>query len=375
MNIYDISKVAGVSIASVSRVINGAENVSEKTRKKVLDVIDQYGYTPNAYARGLGRGSMKTIGIMCSDPTDMYLASAINFLETELRSQGYNSILCCTGFELENKKASFELLKSRQVDAFILVGSQFIEPNPEDNAYIIEGAREHPVMILNGYLEGENIYCTVCDEQGGMRNALHQLYDTGARKFVYVYSSVSYSGTQKLAGLHQGIAELGLPQDALRTVHGHRRFDEMAQLLKEAFPDCALTTDMIVGFPGETEEEFQQSLEFLPRCGFAHMHIFPYSRREGTPAAAMPDQVPKQVKAERAAGAAAAAEELRLRYNTAMLGTVAEVLFEQTEDGLFTGHAPNGVKVYAKGEALHNELRRVLLRELRKDGVFGVLLP
>ena len=67
MNIYDISKVAGVSIASVSRVINGAENVSEKTRKKVLDVIDQYGYTPNAYARGLGRGSMKTIGIMCSD--------------------------------------------------------------------------------------------------------------------------------------------------------------------------------------------------------------------------------------------------------------------------------------------------------------------
>ena len=105
------------------------------------------------------------------------------------------------------------------------------------------------------------------------------------------------------------------------------------------------------------------------------MHIFPYSRREGTPAAAMPDQVPKQVKAERAARAAAAAEELRLRYNTAMLGTVAEVLFEQTEDGLFTGHAPNGVKVYAEGEALHNELRRVLLRELRKDGVFGVLLP
>ena len=161
----------------------------------------------------------------------------------------------------------------------------------------------------------------------------------------------------------------------MRRKYDTARYLQSAQLLKEAFPDCALTTDMIVGFPGETEEEFQQSLEFLPRCGFAHMHIFPYSRREGTPAAAMPDQVPKQVKAERAAGAAAAAEELRLRYNTAMLGTVAEVLFEQTEDGLFTGHAPNGVKVYAEGEALRNELRRVLLRELRKDGVFGVLLP
>ena len=161
----------------------------------------------------------------------------------------------------------------------------------------------------------------------------------------------------------------------MRRKYDTARYLQSVRLLKGAFPGCALTTDMIVGFPGETEEEFQQSLEFLPRCGFAHMHIFPYSRREGTPAAAMPDQVPKQVKAERAAGAAAAAEELRLRYNTAMLGTVAEVLFEQTEDGLFTGHAPNGVKVYAKGEALHNELRRVLLRELRKDGVFGVLLP
>ena len=100
MTIYDISKKAGVSIATVSRVLNGSSNVSEKTKQKVLNVIEQCGYTPNAFARGLGLNTMKTIGIMCSDPTDMYLASAINFLETELRSQGYNSILCCTGFEL-----------------------------------------------------------------------------------------------------------------------------------------------------------------------------------------------------------------------------------------------------------------------------------
>ncbi|HBP24946.1 MAG TPA: LacI family transcriptional regulator [Oribacterium sp.] len=238
MNIYDISKVAGVSIASVSRVINGAENVSEKTRRKVLDVIDQYGYTPNAYARGLGRGSMKTIGLMCSDPTDIYLASAINYLETELRSQGYNSILCCTGDRLDNKKASFELLKSRQVDAFILVGSQFVEPKPEDNAYILEGAHDHPVMILNGYLPGDNIYCTLCNEKGGMKDALQHLYDTGARQFMYVYSSVSFSGTQKLAGIRESIRELGLPDEALRTVQGHRRYDEIATLLKEAYDEA-----------------------------------------------------------------------------------------------------------------------------------------
>ena len=186
MNIYDISKAAGVSIASVSRVINGAENVSEKTRQKVLAIIDQYGYTPNAYARGLGRGSMKTIGIMCSDASDIYLANAIYFLETELRQNGYNSILCCSGYDLENKKASFELLKSRQVDAVIMAGSKYVEMNDEDNAYVIEGARDFPVMLLNGDLDAPNIYSTCCDDRGGMKNAVIKLHESGARNILYV---------------------------------------------------------------------------------------------------------------------------------------------------------------------------------------------
>lgn len=235
MNIYDISKVAGVSIASVSRVINGAENVSEKTRKKVLDVIDQYGYTPNAYARGLGRGSMKTIGIMCSDSTDIYLASAINYLETELRSHGYNSILCCTGYDLENKKASFELLKSRQVDAFILAGSKYVESDPEDNAYILEGSQEHPVMVLNGYLAGDHIYCTLCDDKGGMKDAIRQLHKSGAHKYVYVYSSLSYSGRQKIEGIREGARELGIPESDVRILQGVKTFDSIAALLKEEY--------------------------------------------------------------------------------------------------------------------------------------------
>ena len=74
MTIYDISEKAGVSIATVSRVLNGSNNVSEKTKKKVLDVINQYEYTPNAFARGLGLNTMKTIGIMCADSSDPYLA-------------------------------------------------------------------------------------------------------------------------------------------------------------------------------------------------------------------------------------------------------------------------------------------------------------
>ena len=81
MTIYDISKKAGVSIATVSRVLNGSENVRPSTRKKVMDVIDKYDYTPNAFARGMGLHSLKTIGILCADSSDLFLAKAVYFLE------------------------------------------------------------------------------------------------------------------------------------------------------------------------------------------------------------------------------------------------------------------------------------------------------
>ena len=77
MNIYDVSRKAGVSIATVSRVLNGSPNVSERTRTLVLEIMEQLGYTPNVFARGLGLGSIQTIGIMCSDSSDPYLSHAI----------------------------------------------------------------------------------------------------------------------------------------------------------------------------------------------------------------------------------------------------------------------------------------------------------
>ena len=96
MNIYDISKQAGVSIATVSRVLNGSDKVSPSTREKVLQVIEQNSYTPNAFARSLGLNSMHTVGILCADSSDVYLASAIYYLERELRQNSYASMLCCT---------------------------------------------------------------------------------------------------------------------------------------------------------------------------------------------------------------------------------------------------------------------------------------
>ena len=101
MNIYDIASKAGVSIATVSRVLNGKGNVSEKTKEHVLKIIEEMGYTPNIFARGLGLNSIKMVGILCSDVSDIYYATAVSTLEKELRRGGYDSLLCCTGDNIE----------------------------------------------------------------------------------------------------------------------------------------------------------------------------------------------------------------------------------------------------------------------------------
>ena len=211
MNIYDVSQHAGVSIATVSRVLNGNPNVSEKTREKVLKVMDELGYTPNVFARGLGLDTMHTVGIMCSDSSDPYLANAIYYLERSLRANGYDSILCCTGYDLEVKQKYFSLLRSKRVDAIILAGSKFVEMRAKDNAYILEAAADLPVMLVNGYLEGDNIFSTICDDKSAVEQAVSLLIESGHRDILYLYSSYSYSGVNKLEGYKKALRTHGIP--------------------------------------------------------------------------------------------------------------------------------------------------------------------
>ena len=161
----------------------------------------------------------------------------------------------------------------------------------------------------------------------------------------------------------------------MRRKYDTARYYESVCLLRTWFPGCAVTTDMIVAFPGETEDEFARSLAFIRKCGFAEMHIFPYSRRPGTPADKMPGQHGNAVKEERSRAAIAVAEEMSRAYREALVGSVQSVLFEDMEDGLLTGHASNYVKVYVPGEGLHNQVRRVRITGLYKDGLTGSLEP
>lgn len=105
-----------------------------------MDIIEEYGYTPNTFARGLGLNTMNTIGILCADSSDLYLSKAVYFIEQFLRENYYNSSLCCTGYDLEGKKTSLDLLLSKRIDSVIMVGSNFISNQPEENKYIRDAA-------------------------------------------------------------------------------------------------------------------------------------------------------------------------------------------------------------------------------------------
>lgn len=149
---------------------------------------------------------------------------------------------------------------------------------------------------------------------------------------------------------------------------------ESLERLRNTFPGCAITTDMIVGFPGETEEEFEKSLSFIRQCQFADMHIFPYSRRPGTPAAEMPGQLPNAVKEERSRRAIAVAQEMSETYRRSLTGTVQAVLVEGMEGDHSVGHAMNYVKIYIPGAYPRNEIQTVAVKSLYGDGVTGEVI-
>ncbi|MFQ9514552.1 MAG: LacI family DNA-binding transcriptional regulator [Eubacterium sp.] len=235
MNIYDISKKAGVSIATVSRVMNGSDKVSEKTRKKILDIMKETGYTPNAFARGLTFNTMRTIGLLCADCSDHFLATAISYLEKGFRANGYDCILCCTGYELATRQNYLKLILSKKVDAVVLVGSTFIEADMKDNQYLIDASNEVPVVSVNGYLDAPNIYCTLCNDAEAICNVTSNLIQQGFHKTLFLYRSASYSGRKKLEGFKNAYTNSGIDLSDKQILCYHGSINETRDMLAEYY--------------------------------------------------------------------------------------------------------------------------------------------
>ena len=161
----------------------------------------------------------------------------------------------------------------------------------------------------------------------------------------------------------------------------HRRYDtarylESVRLLRQYFPGCAVTTDLIVGFPGETQEEFEQSLDFAREIGFAKVHVFAYSIRPGTRAAKMPDQLTRQQKEQRSHQMAQVTEESRKSFLQSQVGMVESVLFETEKlDGMQHGYTKNYTPVCVQSDReLCGSIHSVRITGAKDDYCIGQLL-
>lgn len=151
-------------------------------------------------------------------------------------------------------------------------------------------------------------------------------------------------------------------------------YAECVSRLREKMPECAVTTDIIVGFPGETEQEFEETLQFAKDVALARIHVFPYSRREGTVAASMPGQLSRGAKAARAAKLSSLAKELEQEYASSFVGTVQDVLFEEKEGECFAGHTDTYLKVLisAGEDDLSNRFLRVRIEKAAEGVLYGI---
>ena len=202
MNIYDIARMAGVSTATVSRVINHSGKVSEKSRQKVEEIIAREGFIPNAFAHSLNTKQSATVGIICPVISDVNHAYPVSELSRMLRKEGFEVLLINTESNTESKRPFFISLINRQVDAAIVISCNNTQEEQEDFRY----AAEHiPVFIVNGRIDGENIYCSLCDEKSIARETVRLFCNAGHPRVLYLYDSQTYSGEMKLSGYYEGM--------------------------------------------------------------------------------------------------------------------------------------------------------------------------
>jgi len=163
--------------------------------------------------------------------------------------------------------------------------------------------------------------------------------------------------------------------DRMNRKYTSGQFAELIEQARAAVPGLAVTTDVIAGFPGESEAEFAESAAFIERMTFARVHVFPYSPRPGTPAARMPDQVDPQIRRDRARTLREIARRSSAAFREQFLGQVMDVLWESRVRGdCWTGLTDNYIRVSARSSAvLANELRKVRLVALEANGVHGTL--
>ena len=208
MNIYQIAEKAGVSIATVSRVLNDSPAVSPETRKKVLQIIEQDHYHPNVFARGLMLDSMKLVGVICTDVSDLFIAQTLSLLQAQLRTRNYDTLLFCVGSNQQTTTKHLRYLQSKHVDAIFLIGSSFSEAIEQPQLCSI--AQNIPVIMINGFVDAPGIYCVCSDDTGAVIQVSDLLCQRGLTNCVMLYDCMSPAAKRKMEGFRIGLAQNGI---------------------------------------------------------------------------------------------------------------------------------------------------------------------
>ncbi|HJH33990.1 MAG TPA: catabolite control protein A [Ligilactobacillus aviarius] len=243
ITIYDVAKKAGVSMATVSRVVNGNPNVKPGTRKKVMEVIDELDYRPNAVARGLASKKTTTVGVIIPDVTNVYFSSLARGIDDVATMYKYNIILANSDGNEEKEIQVFNTLLAKQVDGIIYMGTHLTEKLRE------QIKRSKTPVVLAGSIDHKNEFVSVhVDYVKAVKEAVNNLLAHGDKRVAFVSGPLNYpiNGEYRLKGYKEALAENGIEFDqdlVFETNDSYRAGETLWPALSAAHADAAFVAD------------------------------------------------------------------------------------------------------------------------------------
>lgn len=231
MNIYDIAEKCGVSIATVSRVLNNNPNVSAATRAKIQAVIDEANYTPSALARTLGTGSdipapaaaADAVGILCADIRDPYYADMLATLEDALRQRGIPVCLRAVGGDPAAQQEAVAVMQTA-VRTLIFVGP---------SAFAAAPAVSVPLILVDGSADADGVYSITADHRGAIAELVRLLMRRQRRRILFLYDRTDHSQSEKAAGYREALDAAGIPYDPALVLQVGNRPEDVNACIKK----------------------------------------------------------------------------------------------------------------------------------------------
>lgn len=241
MNIYDIARLSGVSITTVSRVLNNKPNVSRATREKVRAVLDESDFIPSSAARGLATSKSNIVGILTIDMRIPHYASTIFALESELHANGFRTVICNTGGDPDRGHEYLRMLYDNGACCAIILGSVF------KNVYSFNAYPDLSYLLINYQAEVDNSCSVLIDDKYGLRIALEHLISKGHKNIAYVQDAKTQSGARKKEFFLDLSAEMGLDASPKHAFCTDRSFEGGMKVFSAIQSSALNPTAIIVG--------------------------------------------------------------------------------------------------------------------------------